>query len=749
MNQNQINFNGVTYEKEKTRETDLKTDGLIETPKKEVIGMQEMVTANYKSAQQAVGTVATTEDDNSKDLSTESENALKACDDKRNIIVEHTTKDLSAENALQTYANERNIIVERTTKDLSAESALQAYANERNKPIEYIVTTKDLSAENALQAYANERNIPIEYLTEKWKITSNANGEISIPYFDENETVIDTKIINSNGKSTWEQKKEPLIYGEWRLSKYTDEYIIIVPDEQNAQVLWANKIQGIAVNKTVLSVELGIMLGNYKEIYVLKNGTDFTDVLYSRLQNIVDKNKLYSIDTQNYNYSDFVALNVNNALTLDTLLKQKFKLVPIAPADSKATEHVAIAQKVIDNMQLVSYENDLYTYKGGVYKLATDKEIISYILKFIKPEAKPTLCKQAIYYIRHTLDDTGVEINHDVVNYQNGLFDLNTRAFIEHTPDIFSINQLSIDYIEIEKQNADVEKFLNDICSNIEIRKTGLLQKIGYGLTTRNNIQKAFIFYGPSGSNGKSFTLKILETIVGSSNVSHKGLDLLAEGFEVKGIKGKQLNISFELPVTTIKDTSVFKSTTTGDTIETKVKFNPETLVIVSYVKHFFATNYFPDVKDTTNGMFRRCDIQPFENQFDPANTTFHEQEFLSQENLNYIGRRALDEYLKMVDSGKLIFANEEESNKLVREFENSNDSVKAFITQEDYFPESAPLIKLRTDFWKMYELYCDDNFVKKVGKKQFYTELTSKYGFNVKVTNGEYYLYRNPKINK
>ena len=112
------------------------------------------------------------------------------------------------------------------------------------------------------------------------------------------------------------------------------------------------------------------------------------------------------------------------------------------------------------------------------------------------------------------------------------------------------------------------------------------------------------------------------------------------------------------------------------------------------------------------------------------------------------MGRRALEEYLKMVDNGKLSFANEEESDMFVREFENSNDTVKAFITQEDMFPEDSPLMFKRTQFMEMYKSYCSENLVTPVGKREFYAELTSKYNFYVKVINGNYYLCRDPKTN-
>lgn len=681
-----FNFNDVDYKKEEVTETSVATTGKIEIPNNTVnvdVNTQEVI--------------------NNKKLST-------------NNIVE-TTKEVQEENINNEVNAETSTVTENNTSDIT----------------------------DAVQTYADKISVPVEYLKEKWHITENAQGGISISYLGANEEVIDTKIIDKNNQSSWENGKEPIIYGEWRLNKYTDDYIIVVHNEENAHVLWSKGIQGIALTKTSLSVDTGIELEKFKEVWVFRDGSDFTDVLYSRLQNIVNKNKLYSIDAPNFKYKDFVELNVNGELKLEKIQQQKFKLIPVATS-ADLENHVGIGNKVINDMQLVSYSNELYAYDKGVYSLIDDNAIVSYIIKFIRPDAKSSLCKQVIYYIRHVLDEADVEINHDVINYRNGYYDLVNREFIEHTSEIFTINQLGIDYIDITSPNETVDKFLKDISNNNVEREKGLLQLIGYCQTTRNNIQKFSIFYGPKGSNGKSFTLKVIEKMVGKENVSHKGMELLAEGFEVKGIKGKQLNISFELPVTKIKDTSVLKATTTGDTIETKVKFNPDTLVIKSYVKHIFATNYLPEVTDKTNGFYRRVHIIPFENQFSAKNNTFNEDEFLSKENLDYLGRRALDEYLEMLDSGKLEFANEEESNNYVREFENLNDSVKAFITQEEFFPEDISLIRPRTEFMDLYKIYCSENLMTPVGKKQFYRELTTKYRFYIKPLNGTYFLCRDPK---
>lgn len=589
-------------------------------------------------------------------------------------------------------------------------------------------------APSPLQKYADEINVDIEILRDKWKLTYNEQGGISIPYLNENEEIVDVKLIDKDNKFGWKNGTEQLIYGEWRLSKYTDEYIVIVPDERNAHVLWANNIQAVALTKSNLNLDIGFMLEKFKEIYVFRDGSTFADELYNKIQNIIEKNKLYSIDTAIHKYKDFVELHIKGKLTLKTLEGQILKLVPNS---STGSPHVDLGNRVISELKLVFYDNKLFAYKNGVYYIVNDDDIISYILRVIMPGAKPSLNKLAIYYIRHILDDSNVTINHDVINYRNGLFDLNEKKFLAFTPNIFTINQLNVDYVEDEQSNPVVDKFLLDICNSDTIRVKALLQLIGYCLTTRNNIQKFVLFYGPKGSNGKSFTLKVIEAIIGKENVSHKGMELLAEGFEVKGIYGKQLNISFELPVTKIKDTSVLKATTTGDTIETKVKWNPDTLRITSNIKHIFATNYLPEVSDKTNGFYRRVHIIPFENQFDPSDTSFNEQDILALDSLNYLARRALNEYLEMLDTGKLIFANEEESKQYVAEFENQNDSVKAFVTFT-LEPFKGDACKFdRKSFFDMYKDYCSENFVKPVGKHQFLTELRTKYGFYEKTLTG------------
>ena len=263
-------------------------------------------------------------------------------------------------------------------------------------------------------------------------------------------------------------------------------------------------------------------------------------------------------------------------------------------------------------------------------------------------------------------------------------------------------------------------------------------------MTAKNDIQKIILAYGPSGSNGKSSLLKIIEEVIGEKNVCHKSIDELEKDFGADGMEFKLLNISTELPLKRIKDVSILKKSVTGDTFETRVKFE-KNKTIRSYIKHLFATNFFPNVADDTEGYFRRFHIIPLENQFDPSTSKFNIYNFCNVENLTYLGNRAFSEYLKMVNSGILEFANQEESERKLNEYRAELDTVLSFLTDEETAKTIYGSDIPRDTLFKIYKSFCSLNELTPKGKKSFYRELRDKYHFEEKIKNNgtQYCFYR------
>lgn len=406
--------------------------------------------------------------------------------------------------------------------------------------------------------------------------------------------------------------------------------------------------------------------------------------------------------------------------------------------------HVEYGDRLIRELHLEYFNDDIYFFNAtGVHSIVSDRELINAILKQIYPGTEPAICKKVVFYIRNMLyTDEIKQPNKNIVNFKNTYFDLDTQRPIPHTPQIFTLNQLAIDYNPNLPYNEEVEQYLDDIANHVPERKKAILQAIGYFMTAKNNIQKFILVYGPSGSNGKSVLLKIIEEIIGPQNVCHKSIEELEKDFGADGMEFKLLNISTELPLKRIKDISVLKKSVTGDTFETRVKFE-KNKTIRSYIKHLFATNFFPNVADDTEGYFRRIHIIPLENQFDTSTSKFNVYKFCSTENLTYLGNRAFAEYLEMANSGVLEFANHEESERKLNEYRAELDTVLTFLTDEEniktIYNDDIP----RDTMYKLYKSFCSINELTPIGKKSFYRELREKYHFEEKIkNNGKQYCF-------
>lgn len=389
----------------------------------------------------------------------------------------------------------------------------------------------------------------------------------------------------------------------------------------------------------------------------------------------------------------------------------------------------------------------IYYYENGVYKIVKDRDLTSCIIKYINPAATAAICNNVIFYIKNRLHNDNVqEIDTNLVNFKNTFFDLKTMSIISHSREKFTINQLNVNYQTDLKHNVKVEQYLDEITSYNILRKIGFLQIVGYLLTSKNDIQKMIIFYGPSSSNGKSTFLKILEKIIGSENICHKSIEKLDNQFEAEGLEFKLLNICTEIPKKEIKNIEILKQAITGDIFETNVKYE-KNKTIKSNMKFVFASNYLPNTFDDSEAFFRRLHIVPFENKFQASKSKFDIDEFCTEENLDYLANRAFNEYLKMRKSGVQEFANFEESNSILLEFRKKSNSIIAFLTDEFYKDGIYNQNVSTKSMFEYYTTFCNRTKMKPSKKIEFFKELQEKYSFQKKIIDGKHYFFRKEPI--
>lgn len=138
----------------------------------------------------------------------------------------------------------------------------------------------------------------------------------------------------------------------------------------------------------------------------------------------------------------------------------------------------------------------------------------------------------------------------------------------------------------------------------------------GYCLLTSNfQFEKAFVFLG-DGANGKSLLLKVLRAMLGEANVSGLGLDLIGERFTLAETVGKLAIFGSDLPRLDKINEGRLKQLTSGEPLQLERKYH-DAQTVVPTAKLVFATNHLPPFSDTSEGIWRRLIIVPFDRRFE------------------------------------------------------------------------------------------------------------------------------------
>ena len=189
--------------------------------------------------------------------------------------------------------------------------------------------------------------------------------------------------------------------------------------------------------------------------------------------------------------------------------------------------------------------------------------------------------------------------------FRNGVYDLDTKEFIEHNADHFIIWGLDIDYIP-EADPGPITEWLYRTQYGDEDRVNVLRAWLRACLVGRGNeIQRFFEVIGPGG-RGKSTFANLCCALVGSGNYASTTLNQLEQSrFELSSIKGKRLTL--------INDSEryggsaqTFKALTGGDSLRYEEKLKPigEPFVYTGMV--MVVANEPIQTTDNTSGLSRR-----------------------------------------------------------------------------------------------------------------------------------------------
>lgn len=383
---------------------------------------------------------------------------------------------------------------------------------------------------------------------------------------------------------------------------------------------------------------------------------------------------------------------------------------------------------------------DFYNYRDGWYQMRQVEDVRSMIFREMFQDGllnyrKVSAANDKIANFK-SLD--GRTFRHEdenpddhILNFKNGLLNLDTFELLPHDPNYLSTYQIPVMFNKDAKAPRWLQ-FIDEVTMGDPEQQKLLQQIAGYALTNDTRYAKAFILFG-SGANGKSLFTRILTKIVGQKNVSTVKLSTITKQFGITGLIGKKINFIDEISGHYFESDAI-KGIISGEPMAAEIKYRPEPLEFIPVVKLIFSVNELPKINDTTPGLYRRFIIVPFDRSFQ-ANPDLGLEAKLTEE-LPGILNWAVEGLKMLRAEGRF---NETQRNRdMMTVFKSDNSPVVEFLNtiyeaspegQEEQF--AVPVAEL----YSQYREYCFSHGYKPKALAGFSRELFNSNieGFNLK----------------
>lgn len=390
----------------------------------------------------------------------------------------------------------------------------------------------------------------------------------------------------------------------------------------------------------------------------------------------------------------------------------------------------SFARWFMNNENVVSINNQLHIYEGGIYKIgykAIEKAVVNQI-----PNLRKSQRREVIDYMELIVEEK-TQVDARYIAFRNGILDIVSGKLQSFTSDLIMTNQIPWNY-NPNAYNELANETLNKLaCGDSTIRKL-LEECIGYCFYRRNELGKAFILTGDK-SNGKSTFLDLVKTILGDDNISALDLKELGDRFSTSMMFGKLANIGDDIADDFLQGSQVatFKKIVTGNRIKAERKgqdpfeFNP-------YVKMLFSANDIPRMKDKTGAILRRLIIIPFNARFskylsdgtiDPDYDPYIKYKLMEQSSIEYLIKVGIEGLQRVVENNE--FTQSKKVDEQIEEYETENNPIKAFI---DECGINAIENEPTNDVYRRYQVFCADCGMQPLGRSVFTKQVTKRLNY-------------------
>ena len=175
----------------------------------------------------------------------------------------------------------------------------------------------------------------------------------------------------------------------------------------------------------------------------------------------------------------------------------------------------------------------------------------------------------ALTFVSH--DD--VDVNENIINFENGILRLSDMQLIPHSPDILSTIQIPCNWTDVPAPTPVFDSYMETLTDRGAEKKQLLLEFAGTAISNVKGYRmKKSLFHVGKGNTVKKQLRSLVERLISRNNYTSLDLTELEARFGTSNIYGKRLAGSSDMSFMTVSELKTFKKCTGGDSLFAELK---------------------------------------------------------------------------------------------------------------------------------------------------------------------------------